>query len=423
MFVVRRWWRTLRERVWLRRTVVWRVVLVVTLVTGLLLPGVLLVRSAILPEPPAPLGADPYATGQRQLRATEAMAHLAVLENDLAAGRPSSELRAQHARIRHDLEWALAGAGDDDTATELRMQLDRLDQQLQEESPRAADTVADMRARLRQAHAAEASGTAGVAGLRVVNLSASAPPIRVWMGNEELFGSLEQGVVTGYRAVRSGDMVVTVWEQGSEDGGDSAEASERPTGAVLAGPNAISPNADAYYTLVLTSSGAGEDQAANARQGDELQDQISMRLLEDEVGNLPAAGRVSVRVVNVTTGLEALDVTTWEVADETFGAPRGEDSEEAPPLDERTTLGEAIAFGEAGPYVDMDSGRHVVEFRRSGAGDVLLDPVEMDLVEGATYSVYLFGRVESGASAVIVSVDTLVRDASSGTSASPPGAP
>jgi hypothetical protein len=148
-----------------------------------------------------------------------------------------------------------------------------------------------------------------------------------------------------------------------------------------------------------------------------------VRLLEDELGELPPAGRATLRIVNVASGFTALDVAAWEAAEDVLGASRGQVDEEAPPPEERTTLGAGIAFGEAGGYVDMDAGRYVIEFRSSDTGDVLLEPMAMALVQGAAYTIHLFGLVDTADLSVIVSVDALVRDAASGTAAPAPGAP
>lgn len=139
-----------KERLWSHRTMISRVVMGAIVVATLLVAGAFFVLPALVAEPPMPLGIDPYVSGQRQLHATEAMARLAVLGNGLATGRPTSDLRVQHARIQHDLEWALSGAGDGEMATEVLTRVDRLSQQLQEENPRAADTVAEIRQLLRQ---------------------------------------------------------------------------------------------------------------------------------------------------------------------------------------------------------------------------------------------------------------------------------
>lgn len=269
----------------------------------------------------------------------------------------------------------------------------------------------------------EDSSPAGVSGVRVVYLSSSTPSGRIMMGSEEPFESVGHGVVTGYRAISSGDVMVTVLEQRSDTEDEGAESAERPVGVVLAGPNAIALSPDVYYTLLLTTYSAIVEQDAAEQQGGGTQDQISLHLLEDGVGNFPPAGRAFLRIVNVLTGLAGLDVTAWEDADDVLGASREQVGEEAPPPDEHTTLGEDIAFGEMGRYVDIDSGRYVIEFWSSGGDDVILESMAISLVQGAAYTVYLFGPADTGDVSVIVSVDALVRESSSGMSSPGSGAP
>ena len=195
---------------------------------------------------------------------------------------------------------------------------------------------------------APAAQTVAMAQLRAINASPDAPPLDIYVNGELIARRVTYGTVTGYNMVAPGDVRI-----------QAVRAFRSLSRAEAVIDQTVKLERDKSYTIAASGMMA----------------QIKPILFNDD-WVAPGKGKAKLRLVHLSTDAPALDVVA---------TPAG--------ATQSTTLVKNLAYGNASPYVLVNSGDWSFNINATGTQTPLLTLNNKTVPEGQSASVFVIGQV------------------------------
>jgi len=341
-------------------------------------------------ERPSALTADARRQVGQAVSSADAAAAgivLADVRAEVTGSLRSDEVRARATETIDRLRAAVASLERSERvpADELDARLDELARLLRAGDPAVGEALVALERAVALVQPAPGAEGADLAAVRILRVGPAAETLDVWLDERRIVSGLGLGRPSEYVVVPAGRHELAV----ASPAGDAPG----PVPPTALGSVALAPGG--YATVVVPAPASADGGGASEPESAATPPFV----VDDPLRELPPAGNASLRLVHAAAGRPALTLAVRDADAPTGGPPPGL----VDPPDVTLYVGRAAPMRGSG-YTTIDAGGYRLWFVGEDGGQVLSEPVVLEMRPGALYTVFLSGS-RSGEARVVVSVD------------------